>query len=120
MLIVLQGPVGSGKTTLANHIVHISHTDVVYPSRILDIRTTPKFPPNIIVMLDNIDKISAIDLDRLHEYAKSQSIIVTTTLEWPDPTDFVWHLERIATPNMLIDHHVRMQTNPFIRTHDVS
>lgn len=79
MLIVLQGPKKSGKTTLAHAIAKLAGKQLV-PMR--QRFTARDYPLNGIYILDNIE-ITEQNVSQIREFAKTYNVIVTTTDNWP-------------------------------------
>lgn len=75
MLIVIQGPKKSGKTTLAIYL--------------------QQMVPNLHVY-DNINPHLVDSLvDEIRELSRTENVLVTTIQSWPYPSDFVWYLQRL-------------------------
>lgn len=110
MLIVLQGPTGSGKTTLmrtisnligasslgANTIVDMDDLDFISQASYIDSR--------IATLLDNIGIPTKSQYERIKKIAQDNVVIITTIEEWPYKGDFVFKLERIPPEQMLIGY----------------
>lgn len=97
MLIVLQGSLGSGKTTLASAIGKLAGLDVVKSYLTLpDVKSDLK---DKLICFDNIavDEKTVSDLRKL---GKEHNVIVTTIDNWPDG-DYVIHLTPLLPSEMI-------------------
>lgn len=81
MILILQGPRGSGKTTLAKAICTISDTPIYY------VRSTLQLPQDhhhlyaeSLLILDNVEALTDDDI-KLLESAKANVVVTTTSME---------------------------------------
>lgn len=100
MLIVLQGPRGSGKTTLASAITKIAGKRLMYVPSGMQVKESL---PHDIFIYDNLDPTKE-DVLAIHQSAREYkiNIIVTTCINWSEwsKDDYVIKMTPILPSDM--------------------
>lgn len=99
MLVVIQGPMKSGKTTLAYAIAQMADKQLVFMRQGEKIKSSL---PNNIHIYDNLNPTRE-DVQVLHDTSKEFNIIVTTCIDWSEWThdDYVIKMEAIRQGAMI-------------------